>query len=198
MSKSYEILLASIAELAQAERITKRVFGELSRDLLEYMVENEDVRPINALLGVGEDGRFILTAANWRIACMYFNNFVPFTSNYQDVNKLGISSGRRNADNPLVFAKKSKKKWDKYLKDIAAWLADEDNNIWLWQADNVSMDKTKDFAGDITKTISKALEGDDSNEPLSLAQVLDAVLDADGVTIEALFDALNGGTQQAA
>ena len=190
MAKTYELLLSSIGELAQAERVTKRVFAELSRDLLEYVTETEDVRPINALLGVGEDGRFILTAANWRVGCMYFNEFVPFTSNYQDITRLGISSGRRDTSSPLVFAKKSKKKWDKCQKAISTWLANDDNNIWTWQADNVDMSRPKDFAGDITKSITKGLEGDDDNEPLSVAQVLDAVLDADGITIEALFAAL--------
>lgn len=190
MAKSFDILMASIGELAQAERITKRVFGELSRDLLEYAMESEDVRPINALLGVGEDGKFILTAANWRIGCLYFHNFLPFTSNFKDVAELGINKGRRTAEHPLHFAKKSKKKWADRDAAIAAWLADEANNIWTWQADNVNMTKPKDYAGDIQKAITKALVGDDDNDPLSVAQVLDAVLDVEGINAAALFDML--------
>lgn len=190
MAKSIEQIQNAIIELTAAERITKRLLGELSRDVLEYVVDNEDVRPINMLLGIGEDGKFVLTAANWRIACLYFHHFVPFTSNYKDVADLGINKGRRSPQNTLVFAKKSKKKWDKGIKAIIDWLANEDNNIWGWQADNIETKKAKDFAGDITKVVAKALQGDDDNEALTLEQVLDAVIDADGVDAQTLMAAL--------
>ncbi len=188
MPKSYEQIIESIAVLADAERITKKVYGELSRDLLEYVIATEDVRPINALLGVGEDGKFILTAANWRIGCMYFHEFVPFTSNFKDIADKGINEGRRDSTQPLVFAKKSKKKWTKCFDAVAKWLADEDNNIWTWQADNLTVAKPKDFAGDIQKSILKALQGDDDNEPLTVAQILDAVISVDGIDAPALFE----------
>ena len=192
--KTYEQLQNAIIELAAAERITKRVLAEVSRDTLEYMLETEDVRPINALLGKSEDGKFILTAANWRITCMYMNHFVPFTSNYKDISDRGVNSGRRQ--DALVFAKKSKKKWGKCRQAITEWLADENNNIWTWQADNVTMDKPKDYAGDITKVVTKALSGDDDNAPLDITQVLDAVLDADGITAEHLMQALFAKEEQ--
>lgn len=190
--KTFEQLTASIVELAAAERITKRVFGELSRDLLEYVLSTEDVRPINSLLGVGEDCKFALTAANWRIGCMYFQHFLPFTSNYKDIVTKGITEGRRDTATPLCFAKKSKKKVAKCTEAINLWLQDESNNIWTWQADNVQMGRPKNYADDIQKSIKKALEGDDDNAPLDVNQVLDAVLGVEGISAEALFDMLNG------
>lgn len=199
MAKSYEQIIESIAILADAERITKKYYGELSRDLLEYVLETEDVRPINAMLGVdAETGKFVLTAANWRIGCMYFHAFVPFTSNYKDIADKGINEGRRDSSSPLVFAKKSKKKWAKCKDAITQWLADESNNIWTWQADNVTMEKPKNFAGDIQKAIVKALTGDDNNEPLTVEQVLDAVLDVEGIDAGALFAMMKPDTQEAA
>lgn len=186
--KTYAQIIESIAVLADAERITKKVFGELSRDLLEYVMETEDIRPINALLGVdAETGKFILTAANWRVGCMYFHHFVPFTSNFKDIADKGINEGRRVSTSPLCFAKKSKKRTAKCAEMITEWLADEDNNIWTWQADNLTVTKPKDFAGDINKVITKALVGDDDNEPLTVSQVLDAVLAVDGIDAGALF-----------
>lgn len=183
MAKSFEQLQNAIIELAAAERITKRVLGELSRDLLEYLVESEDVRPINNLLGKGEDGKFILTPVNWRIACLYFHHFVPFTSNFEEIKEKGIHTGKR--EDGLVFSKKSKKKWDKCLKSIEKWLA-TDGTIWSWQAENVETKKVVNYAGNITKAVEKALKGDDDNEPLTISQIMDAVIAA-GVKPEMLM-----------
>ncbi|AFE86224.1 hypothetical protein [Salinivibrio phage CW02] len=199
-------ILDKIEQLAQAERITKAMLGELSRDLLEYVVETGDIQPLNRLLGLNPDGTFVLTAANWRVACMYFNHFIPHANNYEQIKDNGVLKGRRSKDMLLAFGKKHKQaKYDKKLALIEEFLADEANNIWTWQADNVEMEKSKvDLAQTITKTITQALEGTEETntkeaaDPLSLAQVLDAVMDADGVTPEALFAALQGEQEQAA
>lgn len=198
-------ILDKIDQLAAAERITKAMLGELSRDLLSYVVDSGDVQPLNRLLGLNSDGTFLLTAANWRIACMYFNHFIPHASSYDKIKDSGVLKGRRSKDMLMSFGKKNKSiKYDKKLELINEFLADESNNIWTWQADNVEMDKADaDLANDITKTITTALQGTEetktkkASEPLTLAQVLDAVMDADGVTPEALFAALGGEAQQA-
>ena len=130
MAKSYDNLMQAVSEVAQAERITKQVLGNLSRDVLEYMLESEDVRPVNALLGVGTDGKFIRTPVNWRIACQYFAHFLPFSSNYDEV-KDNVEKGEGTRE-PLVFGKKQKRKWDKKSQEIADFLEDEDNTIWTW------------------------------------------------------------------
>ena len=89
------------------------------------------------------------------------------------------------------FNKKSKGKFDKQVKAITEWLSDDANNIWTWQADNIKVEKAVDFAGTVTKAVAKALEGDDNNEGISLREILDAVMDADGVTPAELFKALD-------
>ncbi len=97
---TFEALMSTIERVAAAEKITKQGLRELSRDVLAYMLEEEDIRPVNALLGQGEDGKFILTPINWRIAVQYFAHFLPFTSNYEEE---GICcQGQGQAHSPCV------------------------------------------------------------------------------------------------
>ena len=71
-----------IAQLANAEKITKTVLGELSIELLNHYQLGGSVSLINKLLGE-MDGRFILTPLNWKLAVQYFRFFIPHTSNWE-------------------------------------------------------------------------------------------------------------------
>lgn len=184
---TYENLMESIGTLAAAERITKAKLRDLSRDMLAYLIQedNADVRPINALLGKDEGGDFILTPINWRIAVQYFNHFVAFASNYDDVKEYAVKGkGQRT---PLVFTKKSKKRWDKGVQLINEWLEDEGNDIWVW-SNNAEMDaKPIDYAKQVQSAVKKAMDEGKGN--MGLAEVLACITELEDVTVYDLMAA---------
>lgn len=170
MAMDIKTLENKIAELTVAERITKRLLGELSRDLLELYVENGDVGLINALLGKDpETGKYRLTPMNRRIAGYYFNQFIPHASNY-DV-------WVENMDKTVLeFASKSKRKVKRFEgkeeHSIDAWLALETNTIWNWSAENVETKNNADvdYAQLVAKAFQKALDAG-----CSKAELIDAL-----------------------
>lgn len=181
---NFTTLMQAIAELAQAEKVTKAKLSELSRQLLAYVLETADVRPINALLGKQEDGSFTLTSVNWRVACQYFHHFLPFTSNYKDVRDCVINGGKREE---LIFEKKDKKRFDVKSELIADWLSDESNDIWAWSNDVKVEVKPTDYAARITKAVEAGMNEDKGG--LSMNEVMAAVLAA-GVSINDMLDAV--------
>jgi len=62
-----------IDALVKSERITKQMLGELSRDLLNYVLvdENHDIQPVNRTLRA-------LTPMNRKVATLFFRAFMPF------------------------------------------------------------------------------------------------------------------------
>lgn len=193
---THESLIERIARVAQAERVTKHELGLLSREMLAYVLETEDVRAINALLGKGEDGKFVLTPINWRIAVQYFNHFVPFTSNYEEEVKPYAVKGK-GVRTELVFKKKSKKRWDKCVQEIANWLEAESNDIWVW-SDNAEMDaQPVDYAKKIQSAVKAAMA--DDKGAMSMVDVVSAIADMEDVSIHDLMGALNAfATDEAA
>lgn len=180
---TFEALSATIESVRKAEKITKAGLSSLSRDILTYVVESEDVRPVNMLLGKDEKGSFILTPINWRIGVQYFAHFLPFTSNYQsEVKDIAIKGGDRK---PLVFNKKNKRKWDEGKAAIEAWLENENNDIWAWQNDNATIEaKPVDYAKQIQQAITKAMDADKGG--MDLREVFDAMMGAD-VSLAEMF-----------
>tara|TARA_B100000929_G_C15511743_1_gene421166 strand:- start:42296 stop:42964 length:669 start_codon:yes stop_codon:yes gene_type:complete len=186
MTITYENLMQAIAEVAAAERITKEKLSLLSRDLLNYVLDNEDIRPINALLGMDGDGRFVLTPINWRIAVQYFHHFIAFTSNFDDVKEFAIKGkGKRT---PLVFNKKAKKRWDASVSTIQAWLEDPANDLWVW-SNNAEMDaKPVDYAKKVQSAIKSALDEGKGN--MSLVDVMSAISELEEVNVYDLMGAM--------
>lgn len=186
---TYENLMDTIAQVAAAERITKAGLSTLSRDILNYVVDEEDIRPVNALLGQGEDGKFVLTPINWRIAVQYFAHYIAFTSNYENEVKEYAVKGKGKRV-PLVFKNKSKKRWDKCVADINAWLEDANNDIWVW-SNNAEMDaKPVDYAKKIQSAITSALDEDKGG--MTLAEVMSAITELEEVGVHDLMAALQG------
>lgn len=182
---NFTTLMQAIAELAQAEKITKAKLSELSRVLLAYMLETSDVRPINALLGKQEDGSFTLTAVNWRVACQYFQHFLPFTSNYNEIRDCVINGGMRTE---LIFGKKDKKRFDTKVGLISDWLDNADNDIWVW-SDNVKVEaKPTDYAARITKAVEAGMNEDKGG--LTAAEVMAAIVNA-GVSLDDMMNAID-------
>lgn len=179
---TFESLMRDIGTLAGAEKITKAKLASLSRDLLFYMVSGEggDVRPINALLGKDEGGNFILTPLNRKVAGMYFLEFLPFTSNREDI--------KGKDDQPLVFKSKSKKKWDKGVQTIREWLDDEGNDVWTWAKTNVKVEKETDYAKKVQSAIRSAINEEKGG--MSLHDVVGAIIAMDEISAYDLIAAM--------
>lgn len=192
MTISYETLCSEIKAIAKAERITKTKLGAISRTLLQYLIEEEDVRPVNMLLGKDERDNFLLTPVNWRIAVQYFAHFLPFTSNYEkEVKQAAIKGGERV---PLVFLKKNKRKWDDQVAQINAWLADEGNDLWVWSNNAEIEAKPVDYRKQITNAVKKAL--DEGKGGMSLVDVFESIMEAD-VDMAEMFVTLQGMNEDA-
>jgi hypothetical protein len=169
----HNTVYARLEAITAAEKITRVELGHLSRELLVYVCDTQDIDIVNRLLNA-------VTAVNKRALILYFGHFLPWT---QEVDK---------QDKFERFGKKmlGDKKLTNKAKAIEEWLADEANNIWTWQADNLDMNKKKDFAGSITKDIKKALAGDEKTdtEALTMMQIMQAIL-LGGVSIEDMLEA---------
>lgn len=182
MKPTFESLMTRVAAIRASETITKKELSALSREALSLMLETEDIRPINAVLGVAEDGKAILSPVNRKVAGMFFSHFCAFTKAEDD-------------GKPLQFGKKKAKLWDKKAAEIEEFLAEERHDIWTWAGANVEMEKkAPEYAGKITKQIQKALT-DKDGYAISQVDVLKAVLDG-GVTVDALFELVTALSEQ--
>lgn len=133
-----KIINTKIETLAKAEKITKAVLGELSRDLLEYVYINDsqDITPVNRLLSV-------LTPMNKRTSVLFFKNFLAWKFD----------------DEAQLFTKKNKKHYDDKLLAVELFLGNEDSTIWSWAEANVKLEQKEiDWAKRLKADFAKALE----------------------------------------
>lgn len=164
---------ARLEAIAGAEKITRAELTELSRELLEYVPETDDVDIVNRLIGV-------LTPMNADLARLYFKAFLPWKVE-QDAKGNFVRFGVKMEGD---------KKVTKKMQAITEWLANEENNIWTWGADNVEV-KEKDLAGNVAKAVKAALKGHEKSgtAPCSPADVVNAMF-VGGVTVHDLMAAL--------
>lgn len=163
-------LMKRITRIHKAEKVSKAELSAFSREALQFVVESRDVRPINSLLGLDKEDKAVLSPANRRIANRFFSDFVPFKT-------------AGDVDGMLVFTEIKAKAFDKAAEKIAAFLADEENDIWTWQRDNINMEeKPVDYVGRITKATKAAIE----KGHISPVDALKAVI-AGGVSVDALM-----------
>ncbi len=170
---------SKIAALANAEKVTKAVLGELSRELLSYVmlpnddgVTSYDVDAVNRTLAA-------CTPANKAVAVLYFNEFLPFAFDEAECS----------------FGKMHKKGREEALAKLKAWLDVDANNIWTWYTANVRIDKkAPDYAKLITKNVAKALE--DEENGLDVKEIMLAVLAADGINVADILGTLAGIREQ--
>lgn len=119
-----------ITKIRNAEKVTKAVLGELSRELLEYVQETGDIQPVNKLVAV-------LTPMNKRTAILFFTHFLPYNTEEGTFTKK-----KRNGTFDLANE----------------FLATEDT-IWDWAADNIKVEQKEiDWAQRLTKDMTKAIE----------------------------------------
>lgn len=174
-----------IKQLAAAEKITKKVFGELSIDLLRYYSEymSNDIAALNRTINV-------LSPANRRVGVMFFSAFLPW---------------KYDAEKEIFTTKQGDKavnaKFEACREFLAAGLT-----IWDWQEDNVDMEiKPANWSGKISTLITKAMSdtrkvGDnevDNDEKMEAVDILKAVM-VGGVTFPDIIRLVEELTSHAA
>ena len=163
---------SKITKLANREKVTKQLLGELSRELLTYVYESKDIATLNRLLGV-------LTPINKKVAIAFFSVFVGWTFDTE------LSQfGKQQKEKP--HTKKA------YLADT--FLADEANNIWVWADTEIEIaPKAKNYGMKISKLVDKALT--DEAEGIDLREVLYAIMSSDAVSLGDLMKSLKDVAQ---
>lgn len=181
----HNVVYARFEAIAAAEKITRVELGALSRELLVYVPESQDIEIVNRLLGV-------LTPRNRISAIYFFKHFLPWVV---------------EEDNEGVFQRFGKKdKGDKRvarkMELIAEFLKDEANNIWTWADEHIVEElKPVDLSVGVFEAVSKALKGTpatktkEAGEPVSHSEVIQAVLKA-GITAEDLMGVLDSLTAE--
>lgn len=159
MNNLKTIVYQRLEAIANAEKITRVELAALSRELLIYVPETNDIDIVNRLLGV-------LTRMNERVAILYFGHFLPWVQE------------KDAQDNFTRFGKKmdGDKKVTKRMALITEWLKDEANDIWSWSDANIEL-KQRDLVSPIGRAINKALEGDEKTDtaPVSPLEVVAAI-----------------------
>lgn len=166
-----DALAQIIADVTAAEKITKKGLSVLSRELLAHAWEHGDITLINDLMGTDENGKFRLTPLNWRVAAMYFNAMVAFTSNYEKEIKEFIEKGKGKRV-PLVFNKKSKDKYKRMGSEVEQWLSVESNDLWVWSEDVEMSDPTKDYAKLAINAVKNAIDDNKGGLPANYLLML--------------------------
>jgi hypothetical protein len=153
MSNLKTVVYQRLEDIANAEKITRVELGALSRELLIYVPDTNDIDIVNRLLGV-------VTNMNRRGLILYFQHFLPW-----NVEKDAEGNFSR-------FGKKLEgdKKVAKRMALIEEWLKDESNTFWVWSDANINL-KQKDLFAPIGRAINKALEGDEKTNTPALSPV---------------------------
>lgn len=162
-----------IAEIAESEKVTKVKLAQLSRELMVYVMESHDISAANRLIDV-------LTPVNKRAAIVFLSHFLPWTPELDD-DKNFVRFGKMM---------KGQKAVDKRRKLILDFIAEKDNTIWTWAKDNVQVEaKPTDFFKSVSKSVERALKGNENTPPLPREEVIKALFAA-GMTIDDLLEAV--------
>ncbi len=158
MAATLKTINARIETIAQAERVTKKELGLLSREIFEYTLEQWDSQVINRLLAV-------LTPVNKRTAVLYFKAFTPFKF-VEDTQVFGsVNKANDNKERCAAL--------------MTAFLG-SDGNIWTWADQHIELEtKEKDYAGLVTKAIKQALKSETARESIIEAVLVGGVTPAD-------------------
>lgn len=158
-----------IDALANSERVTKQTLAELSRELLVYVMNTQDIAMVNRLFTV-------LTPMNCKSAVIFFRHFLPW----------------KMPENDTVFGekKKGKKLLANAQEAIDAFLVQDDNSIWTWLSEQGVEPKArpKNYAQKITSVISKALT--DDQEGISQLDILTAIVNG-GLSVDQIIDEID-------
>lgn len=163
---------ARIDAIMAAEKITKKELGLVSREILEYITLNgsPDVATLNRLIAV-------LTPKNKDVALIFFKEFVP----------------HQLEEGTFTKRHKGEKKLQSYVDKVKEFLDNPDNDIWVWAEANIQVERVPTpFETRIASVVRKSMEGDEAKglAPLSVKDVLHAVMTVDGVDIDNVMEAI--------
>lgn len=126
---------AAIAELQQAEKVTKKTLSALSRILLEQIAFDGDIQPVNRLLEV-------LTPMNRKTCVLFFQHF----------------TAHHYTEKTETFGKRNKGVVEAKAKLSSDFLEDPHNNILTRAEKHIQMEAKPFDLGKVTKFIESALK----------------------------------------
>ena len=107
----------NLKALQKAEKITKDLLRDMSRDVLNAVHVTQDSGVINKLIAV-------LTPVNRKVAILFYKEFSGFNWDDEEVS----------------FGKKNKKKYEDIKSKALLALEDPHFNIWTWADRNVQIE----------------------------------------------------------
>lgn len=161
MSELKDRVYALVTRVAKAEKVTREALGEFSRSALAYVLETDDIDVVNRMVNV-------LTPMNRRTAILFFREFLPWEEE-KDADGNHVRFGKRSQKNKVV---------DKKSTAIAEFLADENSTIWTWAKENVSVEKTPDYMGNLERALKTVLAGNEKKgvAPANPIEVIDHIM----------------------
>jgi hypothetical protein len=140
-----------ITSLEKSEKATHLELAAVSRELLLYVPDSQDIATVNRLMNV-------LNRPNRELAGLFFGEFLEWAFD----------------DKALTFTKKlaGETKLKRYAEKRTKFLAIEDNNIWTWGRENVAPAKRKiDFEKNLAALIDRATAEKNSDGTPNEAQI---------------------------
>lgn len=152
---------SKLKKLGGAERITKQMLAELSREVLEQLHTNEDIRPVNSMMAV-------LTPVNRKVLLQFFVAL----------------SGFKVDEETAIFTEKNKGSYGKKRAAAEEFLADPENNVWTWADRHIEVAPKEFKLESVTKGIIGFFEKAQKAN-IDRAEVLKAII-AGGIKTEEL------------
>ncbi|HET8689248.1 MAG TPA: hypothetical protein VFM18_21765 [Methanosarcina sp.] len=157
---------AAILELQAAEKVTKKILGDLSRVVLEQIHFDGDIQPLNRLT-------LVLTPVNKRTCVLFFQHFSGFSFNEKEEK----------------FSKKDKSHYAEKLAASEEFLSNEDNNIWTWASEHVQIEAKPFDLKRVTSYVSNALKKAEE-QGVSQVEFMRAIFAA-GIEVESVTAIIN-------
>lgn len=156
----------NLKALQKAEKLTKELVKEMSRDVLLALHITQDSGKVNQFIGA-------LTPVNRKVAILFFKEF----------------SGFKWDEDDATFGKKDKKNYDKAAKKANDALEDPHFNLWTWADKHVDVAKKPLKLADVTKFIEKTLKRA-NEEGIAQSEVIKAILDG-GLEFDTLLKVID-------
>lgn len=156
----------AIASLAKREKTTKAAITELSRSVLEAVIDTKDSRIANKFVNA-------LTPVNRKVVILYLNHFLPF--------HFSKDAG--------AFGKMHEKEFDTKAEAIKEWLEDPHNNVWSWADREVEIEKKPFDLAKVTKSIEGFIKKAEKAK-VSQKDLFKAIL-AGGLDVDTLIECIN-------
>lgn len=155
-----------IEALEKAEKITRDVLRELSREVLFALHEHGNIDYVNRLMQAK------ITPVNLKALTLFFQEFTGFFYSKED----------------KVFSKKNKRQYDAKKEACLEFLSDPHNNFWTWANREIEMERKAFDPKKVTRYIENSLKKAEA-DGFTQADVIRAILDG-GLEIETLYTIL--------